>query len=291
MDLLTSSLLDLLHELEGLSIPLTVGGGFGLYLKRRHLDATGQRTLLDRLPEPRSTNDLDLFLRTEVLVDLARTRQVAEAIGRLGYSAVETAKYLQWYREVNVGGVSQKVKLDILVGPLGEVRSQLYVKKWPRVRPREPVHFHARATEEAVHLECDALPVTVTGNRSGGEPASGQVLIPHAFPYLLMKLHAFDDRRRKGEPEKEQLHALDLYSIVGMMTEAEYNRAKELGQVYSGTKGVERARTIVSDCFASTMLKGVLRLREHKLFRDDFDLDVFRDVLKEVLGGADESRP
>src|SRR3954452_18305261 len=83
MDQLTASLLDLLHELEGRNIPLTVGGGFGLYLKRRHLEATGQRTLFDRLPEPRSTNDLDLFLRTEVLVDLGRTRQLAAAITRL----------------------------------------------------------------------------------------------------------------------------------------------------------------------------------------------------------------
>jgi hypothetical protein len=34
MDQLTASLLDLLHELEGEEISITVGGGFGLYLKR-----------------------------------------------------------------------------------------------------------------------------------------------------------------------------------------------------------------------------------------------------------------
>ena len=84
MDQLTTSLVDLLHELHGRDIPITVGGGFRLYLKRRHLEAVGQQTLFDRLPEPRSTNDLDLFLRTDVLVNLGRTRQVAEAITRLG---------------------------------------------------------------------------------------------------------------------------------------------------------------------------------------------------------------
>src|SRR5262245_41427274 len=100
MDQLTASLLDLLTELEGRGISLTVGGGFGLYLKRRHLEQTGAQTLFAELPEPRSTDDLDLFLRAEVLADLGRTREVAEAIRRLGYSPVEEAKFLQWKRLV-----------------------------------------------------------------------------------------------------------------------------------------------------------------------------------------------
>jgi hypothetical protein len=103
MDQLTASLLDLLHELDGQKIPIMVGGGFGLFLKRQHLNSTGQQTLFDRLPELRSTNDLDLFLRVEVLADLSRTRLVAEAIRRLGYTVVEEAKFLQWKREVLVG--------------------------------------------------------------------------------------------------------------------------------------------------------------------------------------------
>jgi hypothetical protein len=42
---LIAALLDLLHELHGQDIPITVGGGFGPNLKRRHLEAVGQRTL------------------------------------------------------------------------------------------------------------------------------------------------------------------------------------------------------------------------------------------------------
>src|SRR3954453_14572349 len=117
MDTLITSLLDLLAELEATRVPLIVGGGFGLYLKRRHIDRTGERTLLSELPEPRSTNDLDLFLRAEVLADVGRTRRVAEAIRRLGYTPVEEAKFLQWHRPVQVGEVEQEVKIDILVGP------------------------------------------------------------------------------------------------------------------------------------------------------------------------------
>jgi hypothetical protein len=264
MDQLTASLLDLLHELHGRDIPITVGGGFGLYLKRRHLEAVGQRTLFDRLPEPRSTNDLDLFLHTEVLADLGRTRQVAEAITRLGYTVVDAARYLQWQREVVIAGVPQQVKIDVLVGPLGDVREKLNVSL-PRVRPKGDIKFHAHAVEEAIRVEDEALAVTVTGTRSTGEPHTGSVFIPQAFPYLMMKLHAFEDRRLRGQQDKERQHALDLYAVVGMMTEPEYERARELGTVHAENEHVGRARAIVRDQFGNRTAGGVLRLREHPL--------------------------
>jgi hypothetical protein len=285
MDQLTASLLDLLHELHGRDIPITVGGGFGLYLKRRHLEAVGQRTLFDRLPETRSTNDLDLFLRTEVLVDLGRTRQVAEAITRLGYAVVEAAKYLQWQREVVIAGVPQQVKIDVLVGPLGDARKKLNVNM-PRVRPRGNIQFHAHAVEEAICIEDETMIVTLAGTRSTGEPHTGSVLIPQAFPYLMMKVHAFEDRRLRGQQDKERQHALDLYAVVGMMTEAEYERARELGTAYAGNEYVGRARAIVREQFASRTAVGVLRLREHPLFREDFLLEDFLGVLAEIFPGG-----
>jgi hypothetical protein len=282
MNQLTMSLLDLLYELRGRDIPITVGGGFGLYLKRQHLEAVGQRTLFDRLPEPRSTNDLDLFLRTEVLVNLERTKQVAEAITRLGYAVVDTAKYLQWEREVVIAGVPLRVKIDILVGPLGNAREKFNVKM-PRVRPKGDIKFHAHAVEEAIRIEDEAMAVTITGMRSSGEPDTGSVFIPQAFPYLMMKLHAFEDRRLKGEQEKEKQHALDLYSIVGMMTETEYERAREWGTIHAGDEHVGRARAIVRDQFANRTAGGVLRLREHALFREEFMLGDFVGVLGEIF--------
>src|SRR5229473_478347 len=135
MDALVSSLLDLLYELREQVPPPTVGGGFGLFLKRLHLASTGERTLFDRLPEPRATNDLDLFIRTEVLADLKCMREIAEVIRLLGYQPIEGVKYLQWKKEVLVAGVSQEVKIDFLVGPLGEFRNRLHISA-PRARPK-----------------------------------------------------------------------------------------------------------------------------------------------------------
>src|SRR5581483_8447906 len=169
MDPLLTCLLDLLYELRDQGVPLTVGGGFGLFLKRRHLTEQRTRTLFTELPEPRATNDIDVFLRAELLTDHARTAALVEVIGRLGYVPVEEAKYFQWKRPVDVGGVTQEVKLDALVGPLGESRSKLQVNP-PRVRPKgKSVGFHAHQTDEALFLEEAPIAIELRGTRTTGE--------------------------------------------------------------------------------------------------------------------------
>ncbi len=263
-----------------------IGGGYGLFLKRQHLLATGLRTLFEDLPEARATNDLDMFLRAELLSDLARTRQVREAILRLGYIPVEEAKFLQWKREILVGGVPQEVKIDVLVGPLGEFRRKLKVSM-PRVRPRGEIEFHAHAVEEAILLEDQPIVVKITGVRSTGERYVGTVQVPEAFPYLMMKLHAFADRKADANKDLGRHHALDAYTIVGMMTEAEYERAKRIGAEQSGNATVQRARAIVHEDFSMDTAWGILRMREHPLFKAEFQLDQFCQVLREIfLDGA-----
>ena len=51
---LKSSLLYLLHEVEGEDIRLIIGGGFGIFLKVEHVQQQSLRTLLEEWPEPRS---------------------------------------------------------------------------------------------------------------------------------------------------------------------------------------------------------------------------------------------
>jgi hypothetical protein len=66
---LQTALLDLLYEIRNTGEKLIVGGGYGIYPKIVHLRRTGERTLFNNWPEPRSTNYLDLFLRPEVLIE------------------------------------------------------------------------------------------------------------------------------------------------------------------------------------------------------------------------------
>jgi len=282
MDPLLANLLDLLRALDARGIPLTVGGGLGLYLKRSHLERTGERTLFAELPGVRATNDIDVFLRAEVLADFARTKEVADAITRLGYSAVEEAKYLQWKRPVTVGGVEQEVKIDILVGPLGNYRSGLKVSE-PRVRPHGNIKFHAHTVEEAIHLEDRPIAVPVDGRTSDGSSYSGTVFVPEAFPYLMMKLHAFADRKDDANKNLGRHHALDVYTVVGMMTEGEYERARAFGATDRDDKHVRRAREIVTSAFSGPTAAGLLRMREHALFRPELAITELVSVLNEVF--------
>ena len=95
---LQTALLDLLHEVRGTDIKLIIGGGFGIYLKTNHVRRMGVRTLLIEWPEPRSTNDLDLYLRPELLIQSAKLKPLAEAIARLGYQVVPGAEKYQFVK-------------------------------------------------------------------------------------------------------------------------------------------------------------------------------------------------
>ena len=133
------SLLDLLFEIRKAASPLTVGGGFGLYLKRRHLERSGGRTLLDAAlwPAIRSTNDLDVILRAEMLADAGRVSLLADRLGRLGYTPVKAAEYMQFVRMIRMGDAEYEVKIDLLVGPFEPYRRLLKVIP-PRVCARKP---------------------------------------------------------------------------------------------------------------------------------------------------------
>jgi hypothetical protein len=283
MDPLRTCLLDLLYELRDQNVPLTVGGGFGLFLKRLHLVERRTRTLFAELPEPRATNDIDVFLRAELLTDHARTAALVAAIQRLGYVPVEEAKYFQWKRPINVGGVPQEVKLDALVGPLGQNRPKLQVNP-PRVRPKgKSVGFHAHQTDEALFLEDAPIAVDLRGPRSSGEEYAATVYVPEVFPYLLMKLSAFADRKEDTNKDLGRHHALDAYTIVGMMTEAEYDRARTLAERSRSEPHFARVCEVVAADFPEPTAIGLLRLREHPLFRNDFRVGEFIGTLSELF--------
>lgn len=279
---LTANLLDLLVELREHPIPLTIGGGFGLYLKRMRLDETRERTLFSQLPMPRATNDIDLFVRADVLCDLQSMKVVAAALDRLGYEVVPEAKYMQWKKHFDLHGQDLEIKVDLLVGPLGQFRDRLHVKG-VRARPIGPIKLHAHTLEEAVHIDESPVTLTISGNRSNGEPAEAQIHVPQPFTYLMMKLFAFRDRKEDGDKNLGRHHALDLYTIVAMQVESEYQESLRLGNLYGGDGHVETAREIIRSDFAEPMSIGVIRLREHPLFRPEFPVPDCLAVLREIF--------
>ncbi|WP_153559412.1 hypothetical protein [Roseimaritima sediminicola] len=266
----------------GSETTLLIGGGYGLFLKQLYLaDHPGVRTLLtpDDLPDARTTNDIDLILRAEIVTDSESMKSIRMALDELDCRVVETAKYTQFSRSMPQG----QVKIDLLAAPLGHFAER--VPKDPRrVKPRPSVKLHASKLEEALAVDRHALSIPVEGKLSAGEEHRAEVLVPQAFSYLLMKLCAFRDRMNDVNRSLGQHHALDIYRIVGMLTREEDTHVRSLSAEYAEHPTVTEARAIAAKHFISPDGLGRLRIREHPLYKESMELDRFGSELSLLLG-------
>lgn len=282
LDVLKTALLNL-SQAVGEKIPLIVGGGFGLYLRQEQLRQSGERTLFEKLPEPRATNDIDLFITMEVLVDVNIVKELQQQIEHMGFKPVKGAEYFQW---LGIDDEGREVKIDLLCGPIGKYADRLHTNSLPRIRPKAPkntVKLHARQTNEAIELDNKMIQIEVTGEDSDGKTRASIIYLPHPFTYLMMKLFAYDDRKNDNKKDEGRHHAMDLYRITAMMTESEYKQAQRIAETYQGDERIIRAQQIISSHFSNSTDLGMLRLREHQLFREEFPLEEFSKVLHEVF--------
>lgn len=283
---LSDALCELLKHIEGTDIKLIVGGGFGIYLKVEHVRKLGARTLIDPefWPEARSTNDLDLFLRPELLVDSAKLKPLAQAIYDLDYKPVPGAEKYQFVKTTGGKTEAATLKIDLLTGPRDAFsKSKLRVDD-RRVRPKPSVDLHAHPVDEAPTLEKKLLAVKVLGMLDSGEPFNGEVFLPHPFTFLMMKLFAFRDRLTMGsDQETAQYHALDVYSILATTTEEEWKQALALRDDFQQHPLVIQAGRIAHKYFARPEQMGLIRLRESRYYRDDFKLSDFSSALLELF--------
>lgn len=289
MEILVTSLLDLAHELPDLPKPLLVGGGFGLYLKQRHLeDQPDVRTVIsgELWPPARATEDIDLLLPTEVIVSLRHMQSIRAALERLGY--LPSVEFFHFIKETPKG----RVKVDFLTCDIPFAQRSKVKISLPRVRPVGEVELHAYLTREALALELHPFELTLRGTMSSGAPVELVIAIPNSFTYLLMELHAFHDRIHDERKNLASHHALDIYRIVAMLTRDEYDMVRSLSKTHADAEPVATAAEIVQEHFADVGDLGILRLLsgmgQSGLRASDVRLDEFVEVLAELV--ARESR-
>jgi len=181
-------------------------------------------------------------------------------------------------------GGGRFVKIDLLTGPLGPLGNDPRVKiDDRRVRPRKSVKLHAHRMDEALGFQDNTMVIPLDGSLSSGELYEAAVLVPSAFTLLLMKLHAFRDRCKDAAKDLAQHHALDIYRIVAMMTEQEF---EETGQQIAGQRNhpvlIEAAR-VVAEHFDSPESLGSLRLRSHSLWDEGMAMQAFLAALRDLL--------
>lgn len=280
---LLTTLLDLDAELAG-QVNLIIGGGYGLYLKQLHLqDHPEQRTLfpLSALPSARTTEDIDLILQADVVTDSSTMKTIRQALDRLGFEVVESAKYMQFTRAMGPGFV----KIDLLAAPLGSFADRVK-RDARRVKPRPSVDLHASKLEEAVAVEEHAIVIPIAGTLSTRARHETTIRVPQAFSYLLMKLTAFRDRLDDTDKQLGRHHALDIYRIVGMMTRDEDAHVRELSRRFSDHASVAEARRIVNTLFHDPVGIGCLRIREHPLATPVLDLSRFAVELQAIFASG-----
>jgi hypothetical protein len=280
---LQTALLDLLQKIQGTEIKLIIGGGFGIYLKTNHAKRLVMRTLLDQWPEPRSTNDLDLFLRPELLIDSSRLKPMVSAITDLGYQVVPGAENYQFVKPGPGGTDAGSVKIDILTGPQSCFQGTQVKVDTRRARPKPSVGMHAHPVDEALTLEEGLLPILLAGTLTSGDTWESEIFLPHPYTFLMMKLFAFRDRLDDPDKEFGRYHALDLYTILATTTEEEWEYALQLRDQHKNEPFTIKAGHLISDYFSAPERLGMIRLRESPYYRPELQLGKFMSVLQELF--------
>lgn len=280
---LQTSLLDLLHEIEGSEIKVIIGGGFGIYLKVVHVAKEGRRTLWREWPEPRATNDLDLFLRPELLIESEKLKPLAAAIKRLGYQAVAGAEKYQFVKPGPGRADPGSVKIDILTGPQSRFKGTKVRADARRARPHPSIGIHAHPVDEALTLEDGLTSIVLSGALSSGEPSKAEIFLPHPYTFAMMKLFAFRDRVEDADRDFGRYHALDLYTILATTTEDEWAYALKLQDQNRSQPGMIEAGRLVSEYFSATNRLGIIRLKESPYYRPELRLDEFMSALQELF--------
>lgn len=282
-DLLRQELYALALALRDRGVPLVVGGGYGLLLRQRRVAESEARTLR-QVPPARSTEDLDVYLTAELVADAERVAALRDTLVELEYEGVEGALYYQFRREVDYLGQRRAVKVDLLAPlPEDEVARQTLKYDARRVRPRAVKNIHAHTSPEALTVGEHPLAVELAGNAG---PVT--VYVPHPYTYLVLKLHAYRDRREDEAADHGRHHAFDLYRALAMTTEPEWEEALALRDRYQDAEPVCEARRIAHDLFGGEIAAGTLAIQEQARGMG-FDL-LGRDIVA-FLGDLHELLP
>ncbi len=283
MSELQKALIELLYEIKDTQINLIIAGGFGIYLRTEYIRKLGYRTLFPIWPEPRSTNDLDLFIRPELLIHPENLKPMAEAIKKLGYEVVKGAEKYQFIKSGLGGGKAGSIKIDLLTGPREMFTGTLVRVDERRAKPKPSIGLHAHPVTEAPTLEYELMKFPLEAKKESGDYFKTDIYIPHPYTFLVMKLFAFRDR--KDDPEKDfgRYHALDLYTILATTTESEWEKALNIrDEMIHSPIGKESAR-IVSEYFAKPNQIGIIRFRESPYYHSELMLDKFISALGELF--------
>lgn len=223
------------------------------------------------------------MLSAELVADARLMGIVRAALDQLGYVVVKGSEYLQFDRNISA---TQVVKIDLLTAQLDVLQDTPAIRvdsrrAGPSMADRPQLHAHP--TDGALALMEAPLALHLIGKLSSDREYSAQVRIPHPFSYLLMKLTAYRDRRHDIDKDLGRHHALDVFRIVAMLTERENDQFHQRMRRFVNNPQVRSCANLVRSSFTHASAPGVLAMREHPLWQNDPQLDVFILTISELL--------
>lgn len=266
--LLEDYLIELHEELKKKGIPLVLGGGMSLYL-RNHVLRTQSNDRYNFQIETRSTDDFDLFLSSDLIIEKDKVETLRDILNALGYKVIPTAKNFQFSKVAPVLGVDREIKLDLLAAPPPPKDLNKVSISKPRIKPIGVEGLHAFLTDEAKNIDVGTINVTLK-NKS----KSAEIFIPSAFSYLILKLHAFNDRKERNDPKSDngRHHAFDIFATVSRMNSDDWKEAKNSFIRQQGEDHLKSSIQIRKECFSSSSALGLIRLKENVIYQRGKDL-------------------
>jgi len=270
-DPLVHHLAELAKELDTENIPIILGGGMGLYLRQKFLSRQAARYPFDLLA--RSTEDLDIFLSSGLIADAGKIDALRHTIDRLGYQVVPNARNFQFKKTVLLYGQGRTIKIDLLAAPPREEDMVLVSVKKPRIKPRKCVtDIHAYLTEESAGIEFGKLVIEPELLDPSLRLKNRILFLPSAFNLLILKFHAFEDRKNEEESYFGRHHAWDIFATAVRMNEADWAAAKEHLGLHAARQYIKKAAGIRKADFSSRSGLGLLRLRENDAYKQEREL-------------------
>lgn len=269
-DPLVACLAELAVELDRENIPVILGGGMSQYLRGK-LDGARSARYPFAVPA-RSTADLDIFLSSQLIVDAGKIGGLRRIIFRLGYEVLPQARNFQFAKAVSPYGQERTVKIDLLSAPPAcEDLSRVIINKH-RIKPRGAEEIHAYLTKESEGLELGKIPIPSSLLSASLRLTNSILFIPSVFNFLILKLHAFNDRKSKADSDFGRHHAWDIFAAVAGMSEGDWTAAKAHLTAHAGRPYLKKAAEIRATDFSTATCAGLLRLRDNETYKREREL-------------------
>jgi hypothetical protein len=224
-----------------------------------------------------------------VIADANQMDQIRDALDDLGYEA--TTEYFQFARKINDS--DHEVEVDLLSAPPRAEHKEKVKQSGFRVRPTASEGIHGRVADEAQSIDRNpiAIDLSESAEKFGIRVDNPTVFIPSSFNYLILKLHAFFDRKDDGQSDYGRHHAMDIFTTVTDMSQADWDTAEQHFDAECEEPYLQHAIDVQQSHFSDDGELGVLRMQENQTYRrhseefDDYLPQVIED-LNELFSGC-----